>query len=281
MTSECEKARGTAAGFRVALIDTPGIYDTKYTEQEVVRKLRECISLSAPGPHVFLIVIKLDRFTQEEQKTVELLQMVFGDRAAAYSMVLFTHGERLVNTTVEAFFSQCEKLRSLVERCDMRYHVLSNTISDSCQVAELLTKINSMVQHNGGMYYTNAMFQAAERAIQERAEEIFYLNAEKKRQEEEKLKATVEASLLQEEMQRLDEEYRRESRKKAEKKNKFVKGLIVPSAEVGMLAGAAATACAGPVCAVVGAVVGGTIGALVGLLTPIGAKAVKNMCAVQ
>lgn len=51
VTFECEKAKGVVAGRRVAIIDTPGIYDTKYSEDQVVRKLKECISLSAPGPH--------------------------------------------------------------------------------------------------------------------------------------------------------------------------------------------------------------------------------------
>uniref|UniRef100_A0A4W6D1X8 AIG1-type G domain-containing protein n=1 Tax=Lates calcarifer TaxID=8187 RepID=A0A4W6D1X8_LATCA len=44
VTSECEKAKGTVDGCRVAVIDTPGIYDTKYKEEEVFRKLKECIS---------------------------------------------------------------------------------------------------------------------------------------------------------------------------------------------------------------------------------------------
>lgn len=52
VTSECEKARGTVDGRKVAVIDTPGMYDTNYKEAEVIRKLKECISLSAPGPRV-------------------------------------------------------------------------------------------------------------------------------------------------------------------------------------------------------------------------------------
>ena len=40
VTSECEKAKGTVDGRRVAIIDTPGIYDTKYREEKVVRKLK-------------------------------------------------------------------------------------------------------------------------------------------------------------------------------------------------------------------------------------------------
>uniref|UniRef100_A0AAV2J0T4 AIG1-type G domain-containing protein n=1 Tax=Knipowitschia caucasica TaxID=637954 RepID=A0AAV2J0T4_KNICA len=91
VTSESQKSRGTVHGRRLAVIDTPGIFDTKYKEKEVVQKLKTCISMSAPGPHAFLIVINLTRFTEEEQKSVELIQHLFGPKATEYSMVLFTH----------------------------------------------------------------------------------------------------------------------------------------------------------------------------------------------
>lgn len=270
-------------GCRLAVIDTPGMFDTQYTEEELIRKLKECISLSAPGPHVFLIVVQLgSRFTEEEQTTVKLLRLLFGDKAAAYSMVLFTHGEKLRNTTIEDYFSKCGKLSHLIEDCHWRYHVFSNTVTDKSQVPQLLVKIKSMISDNDGTFYTNAMFQEAERAIQERAMEIMKSSEEQKRREEEKLRASIEGELLQEKLERLDEEYKRKSREKAEKKNKFIEtAMIAPMAEVGVAIGAAALAAGGPVCIVLGGAAGGVIGACVGAVTPLAAKALKRMCTIQ
>ncbi|XP_051814266.1 GTPase IMAP family member 9-like [Acanthochromis polyacanthus] len=227
VTSECEKARGVVNGCRVAVIDTPGIYDTKYKEAEVIRKLKECISLSAPGPHVFLIVVKLDRFTEEEQKTVKLLRLVFGDKAADYSLVLFTHGDRLRHTTVEEYFSKCGKLSHLIAQCNWRYHVFNNTVTDKHQVPQLLTKIRIMISDNGGTFYTNAMFQEAERAIQDEAKRIMKASAEKKRRQEEELNDKLKGEELQEKLQWLNDEYIRKSREKAEKKNKFLETSMI------------------------------------------------------
>ncbi|XP_069545508.1 GTPase IMAP family member 9-like [Brachyistius frenatus] len=282
VTSECEKARGKVNGYRLAVIDTPGIYDTKYKQDEVIRKLKECISLSAPGPHVFLIVVKLDRFTKEEQKTVELLQLVFGDKAAAYSLVLFTHGEQLRSRTIEDYFSQCEKLSNLIEKCNWRYHVFSNAAPDSRQVPQLLAKIRSMVRANGGTFYTNSMFQEAERAIQDQMKAIMQVSAEQKGREEEILRAALQGELLQEKLNWLDEQYERKAREKAEKKNKFIEtGLIVTATEAGVLIGVAATAVGGPLCMGIGAVVGGVVGAVVGVLAPAAVKALKKKCTIQ
>ncbi|XP_070685500.1 GTPase IMAP family member 4-like [Pempheris klunzingeri] len=283
VTSECEKARGTVDGRRVAIIDTPGIYDTKYKEDEVVRKLKECISLSSPGPHVFLIVIKLgSRFTEEEQKTVELLQTVFGDKSADYSLVLFTYGDQLGQTRIEDFVARSEQLSHLVAKCNWRYHVFNNKVTGNRQVPQLLAKIMSMVRGNGGTCYTNKMFQEAERAIQEQTLKNMKAIAEQKYRDEEKLKDIFKGERLQAELKHLQEGYKRKSREKAEKDNKFLEtGMIVTTAEVGVAIGAAALAAGGPLCIGIGAVVGGVTGAVVGMLAPPVAKALKKKCTVQ
>ncbi|KAM9359119.1 GTPase IMAP family member 9-like [Symphorus nematophorus] len=279
VTSECEKAKGEVDGHRLAVIDTPGIYDTKYKEEEVIRRLKECICLSAPGPHVFLIVVKLGRFTVEEQNTVELLQMVFGDKAADYSLVLFTHGGQLGSRRIEDFFRKSPELSHLITKCNRWYHVFNNTVHNDSQVSQLLDKILSMVHENGGTFYTNEMFQEAERAIQEQAEKIMKASAQQKRREEEILRARFEGEQLKAELKYLQKEYERKSREKAEKKNKFIEtGLIVTTAEVGVAIGAAAGTVGGPLCIGLGAVVGGVAGAVVGILTPAAAKALKKKC---
>lgn len=282
VTSECDKARGTVDGRKVAVIDTPGMYDTNYKEAEVIRKLKECISLSAPGPHVFLIVINLIKFTMEEQKTVELLQMVFGDKAIDYTMVLFTNGDRLGNTKIEDFFGKSHQLSLLITKCNRRYHVFNNTVPNHSQASELLGKIVGMVSANGGLFYTNEMFQEAERAIQEQTEKIMKANAEKKHREEEKLRAIFQGEQLQGKLKSLQENFKRQSREKAEKKNTFLEsGLIMTTAEVGVAIGAAAGAVGGPLCIGMGAVVGGVVGTVVGVLTPAAAKALKKKCSIQ
>ncbi|KAM7413231.1 hypothetical protein PAMA_020552 [Pampus argenteus] len=254
VTSECEKASGRMAGHKAAVIDTPGIYDTRYKEDEVIRRLKMCISLSAPGPHVFLIVIKLGRFTEEEDKTVQLLQNVFGNKAAGFCLVLFTNGDQLPQTGIEDFISRCSKLSDLIAKCNGRYHVFNNKVPGGSQVPQLLHKIKRMIRDNRGTFYTNRLFQEAEKAIQEQTEKIMKANAELKHREKQKLSARFDGEQLQAKLKLLDEEYQRKSRTKAEKKNKFTEtGLIVSSAEAGIAIGVAAGAFGGPLCIGVGA----------------------------
>ncbi|XP_056144841.1 GTPase IMAP family member 8-like [Lampris incognitus] len=285
VTSKCSKSRGVVTGRRLSVIDTPGIFDTKYKETQVIQELKRCISLSAPGPHIFLIVIQLDKFTEEEQKTVEILQLVFGDQAGKYSMVLFTHGDKLEGTPIERFYRESRQLSHLVAKCSNNYHVFDNKNRDRGQVNVLLQKVNRMVANNRGQFYTNDLFREAERVIQEETMRNKSENKQQMLREKERLMATYNAQQREAELAKLKERYEKnnlQARDKAEKKNKFIEtGLIVAGAEAGVAIGTAASTIGGPVCMVVGAGVGGAIGALIGLISLSAVKALKKKCIVQ
>lgn len=163
-TYQCKKAVGEVRGQQVAVIDTPGLFDTNFTEEDLVKKIKTCMTLSAPGPHVFLLVLRLGRFTQEEKDTVKLIQSTFGEDAAKYSFVLFTHGDKLKKQTIETFISKSEDLQAFVESCHGRYHVFNNQVKNQEQTDQLMEKINIMLLENCGGCYTTRMLRRATKA---------------------------------------------------------------------------------------------------------------------
>ncbi|XP_036448310.1 GTPase IMAP family member 7-like [Colossoma macropomum] len=174
VTKDCIKARAEVDGHKVSVVDTPGLFDTDLTETAVINRLVECIALSCPGPHVFLLVLSLGRFTEEENQTVKRLQWIFGDEAPKYTIVLFSWGDQLKKQTIEAYLAEAGKeLNQVVETCGGRYQVFNNeNMADRTQVSSLMGKIFKMVSENDGGYYTNEMYENVERAIQEREEEL-------------------------------------------------------------------------------------------------------------
>lgn len=183
VTAGCKKEKGEFEGQPLAVVDTPGLFDTKQTMEEVIKEIGKCISMSAPGPHVFLVVIRIGRFTEEQKETVEILQNVFGEKAADYTMVLFTGGDDLEedeSSSIEGEIFSEKDLSDFISQCGGRYHVFNNRSKDpqqsKGQVRELLEKINNMIVKNGGRCYTNDLFEEAERAIEEKTQIILSEN---------------------------------------------------------------------------------------------------------
>uniref|UniRef100_A0A673YNC5 AIG1-type G domain-containing protein n=1 Tax=Salmo trutta TaxID=8032 RepID=A0A673YNC5_SALTR len=77
VTDHCEKQRGMVDGRKTDVIDTPGLYDTTMSKEEMKSEIEKAIYMSVPGPHAFLLVIRLGRFTEEERNTVKWIQMIF------------------------------------------------------------------------------------------------------------------------------------------------------------------------------------------------------------
>ncbi|KAG9269321.1 GTPase IMAP family member 7-like [Astyanax mexicanus] len=201
VTKDCIKVKEEVDGRKVSVIDTPGLFDTDLTESSIINRLVECIALSCPGPHVFLLVVSVGRFTQEDKQTVERLQWIFGEEATKYTIVLFTRGDRLSAQTIEEYLDSAgDALNQVVEKCGGRYCVFNNEkLDDRSQVVRLIEKIDEMVLESEGGCYTNEMYENVERAIQEREQELrneMYESAERAFQErEEQLRNEMEENV--------------------------------------------------------------------------------------
>ncbi|XP_042605517.1 GTPase IMAP family member 9-like [Cyprinus carpio] len=152
VTRGCSLKHATVSGRSVSVVDTPGFFDTKMKTKQLMIEIAKSVYLSSPGPHAFLILLKVnDRFTEHEQLIPQIIKIMFGQQVMKYSIIIFTYGDQLKEKTMEKIIEDDSRLRDLVQQCGGRYQVFSNEDENNReQVNDLLQKIDRMIEQNGG-----------------------------------------------------------------------------------------------------------------------------------
>ncbi|XP_033945540.1 uncharacterized protein [Pseudochaenichthys georgianus] len=172
---------------RITVVDMPGFGDTHLSVEQIHAEVAKCVSLSAPGPHAFLLVVPIGRYTENENQAACELTKIFGEEAVRHhTVILFTRGDDLEGVEIEDYLRGTAPagLKALIDRCGGRYHVLNNKDpSNSAQVQELLLKVGDMVRQTKEGFYTNNMFLEAEAAIKEEHKRMLREQAEGEEQD--------------------------------------------------------------------------------------------------
>ncbi|XP_063069298.1 uncharacterized protein LOC134460722 [Engraulis encrasicolus] len=190
VTNQCISHSKIINGRKYTVIDTPGFFDPGIPEDTLITEVSKCIFASAPGPHAFVIVLRVGRHTEHEQQTMKKITHIFSDDAFKHAVILFTHGEDLEGKTIQEFVNGGQDtqrkgttLKDIVEKCHNNYHVIDNKHwtqeeggkSKKTEVANLLNTIEQIVEYNragGADYYTNEIMVLVELAIQDEMHKI-------------------------------------------------------------------------------------------------------------
>ncbi|XP_033993583.1 GTPase IMAP family member 8-like [Trematomus bernacchii] len=140
VTTEISEQTGSVFGKQISVVDTPGILDSEFTEktedfcQDLLKSSRRCL---------FLVTLRVGRFTEEDQKALNTAMKVLGDGGMKKSYLLFTGGDALEGKTLADFiFAEGDEanLPNVVKMFSGAYQLFDNESDDEEQVRNLLLK---------------------------------------------------------------------------------------------------------------------------------------------
>ncbi|XP_073703963.1 GTPase IMAP family member 8-like [Garra rufa] len=155
-SAHCVRRHGEVADRRITIIEAPGWWRNKLVEENsqlLKQEILLSVSLCPPGPHTVLLLIRADtRFKKTEREALQGYLDLLGKRVWSHTIVLFTYGDTLLDTSIEQHIeSEGKDLQWLLYSCGSRYHVLNNqNRSDDTQIKELLEKIEETAAQNNG-----------------------------------------------------------------------------------------------------------------------------------
>uniref|UniRef100_A0A3B3DX75 GTPase IMAP family member 8 n=1 Tax=Oryzias melastigma TaxID=30732 RepID=A0A3B3DX75_ORYME len=180
-TAQCQVGEVVKFGRQLTVVDTPGWWMNYFSDESSHFDQREIVlgpSLCPPGPHVFLLTIRVDRaFTETHRRSVQEHVELISERIWSRVILLFTFGDWLGATTTEQYIeSEGQPLQWLVDRCSNRYHVLnSRTKGEGFQVRELIGKIEETMSGGSSSWHYEIemkVLQEVERRMRREAESV-------------------------------------------------------------------------------------------------------------
>lgn len=165
---------------RLLVVDTPGIFDTRTTNDEIKLELMKCYGIASPGIHAILFVTSIGRYTEEEANTIKFVLDVFGNDVMKYLILVFTGKDRLDNnTTIEQYiasFGSETSIRKLLNDINQRFVVMGyqhDPAEREKEVRQILKMTDEINQKNKDTGYTNDMFKKAEEMLQAKEQNNF------------------------------------------------------------------------------------------------------------
>ena len=178
ITRGCSQNSVVRFGKKIVIVDTPGIFDTEDTNENIQSEIYKCIGITSPGPHAFVLVLSVgERYTTEVQCTIAHFEEYFGEELYRYLIILITRKDELIahQISLEEYINTCpSEFQKLINKCGKRVCAFDNNLQgdgQDDQVKELLSIISENINKNDGNFYTNEMYAEAEKKIKAIEEE--------------------------------------------------------------------------------------------------------------
>uniref|UniRef100_A0A671U9Y2 AIG1-type G domain-containing protein n=1 Tax=Sparus aurata TaxID=8175 RepID=A0A671U9Y2_SPAAU len=140
----CLTVRGRVKEKHIVLINIPDLLHPNMSEYRLRRNVGTCERLSDPGPHVFLLVLQPEDFTEEHKLKLCRVLNLFSHRSFYHSLVLISTPREESPGLMEKYH-QHPPLKEMIRDCHYRF-----LWQKDLEPAELLTRLGQVVKEHDG-----------------------------------------------------------------------------------------------------------------------------------
>ncbi|KAM9360726.1 GTPase IMAP family member 2-like [Symphorus nematophorus] len=134
----CLRERGQVKGKEIVLINTPDL-QSRSPLHHTLRRFS-----FHPGPHVFLLVLQPEDFTEGHKQKLCRFLWLFSDRSFDHSLILISTPREESPGFMEKY-QQHPPLKEMIKECHYRFLWQKNL-----ELPELLTRLGQIVKENNG-----------------------------------------------------------------------------------------------------------------------------------
>ncbi|CAK6983681.1 GTPase IMAP family member 2-like [Scomber scombrus] len=140
----CLRVRGQLKDKEIVLINTPDLLSPNISADNLRKHVENCVRLSDPGPHVFLLVLQPEDFTEQLKQKIRRVLEKFGGRSFDHSLILISTPREEKPGFMEEY-KQHPPLNDLIRKSKYRFLWRKNL-----ELEELLTRFGQIVKENNG-----------------------------------------------------------------------------------------------------------------------------------
>ncbi|XP_030579309.1 GTPase IMAP family member 2-like [Archocentrus centrarchus] len=163
-TECCVRVTGQLRDKEIVLINTPDLVHPNISEDKLKEHVENCVSLSAPGPHVFLLVLQPEEFTEEQKLRLCRVLQLFSDRSFDHSVILISNPKEEGPDVMERFENHppiTDMIRLLGDRYSWKMKL---------DHSELLMHLCQILKANNGEHVRCDGFETEECALTKTSE---------------------------------------------------------------------------------------------------------------
>lgn len=82
--------RGMVENRNISLIRCSSLFQPNLTQHQITERVKDCVRVSAPGPHVFILILQQSDFSKEDKHRVMDVLNCFSDQAIKRTILLTT-----------------------------------------------------------------------------------------------------------------------------------------------------------------------------------------------